>query len=123
MKIKYVPIFTEDVESQVRFFTDNLGFEVYDKKSILTSQECIVMQTASPDIFILIVKDYGYGNPKCSIVVSTDDCLNDYYHLKLAGIHFNNEPQYTPTGLRADFTDPSGNRCLLIEERNYNNLI
>lgn len=122
MKIKYIPIFTEDIESQVRFFADNLGFEVYDKKNILASQECVVMQTTSPDIFILIAKDRGYGNKKCSIVVNTDDCLNDYHNLKLAGIQFYNEPQYTPTGLKAEFADPSGNRCLLIEERNYNNL-
>ncbi len=122
MKIKYIPIFTEDIESQVRFFADNLGFEVFDKKNILASQECVVMQTTSPDIFILIAKDYGYGNKKCSMVVSTDDCLNDYHNMKTAGIKFYNEPQYTPTGLRAEFIDPSGNRCLLIEERNYNSL-
>ena len=121
MKIKYIPIFTEDIESEVGFFT-NLGFEVYDKKDILASQECVVMQTASPGIFIVIARDYGYGGKKCSIIVSTDDCLNDYHNLKQAGIQFYNEPQYTPTGLKAEFADPSGNRCLLIEERNYNNL-
>ena len=122
MKIKYIPIFTEDVESQVRFFTDNLGFEVYGKKNILASRECIIMQTTSPDIFILIAKDHGYDDRKCSIVVNTDDCLNDYHHLKLAGIQFCKDPQYTSTGLRAEFVDPSGNHCLLIEERNYDNL-
>lgn len=122
MKIKYIPIFTQDIESQVRFFADNLGFEVLDKKSIMASQECVVMQTTSPDIFILIVKDYGYGNKKCSMVVSSDDCLNDYHNMRMAGIQFYNEPQYTSDGLKAEFIDPSGNKCLLIEERNYNNL-
>jgi predicted enzyme related to lactoylglutathione lyase len=122
MKIKYIPIFTEDIESQARFFADNLGFEVFNKKNILSAQECIVMKTTSPDIFILIAKDSGYDYTKCRMVVNTDDCLSDYYHLKSAGIHFYNEPQYTPTGLEAEFMDPSGNRCLLIEERSYNNL-
>jgi predicted enzyme related to lactoylglutathione lyase len=121
MKIKYIPIFTEDVDRQVRFFTDTLGFEVYDKKNILTSRECIIMQTTSPDIFILIAKDYGYNDNRCNIVVNTDDCLNDCHLLKLAGIQFCKEPQYTSTGLRAEFVDPSGNHCLLIEERNYDN--
>lgn len=122
MKIKYIPIFTGDVESQVKFFIDNLGFEVCDKKNLLTSRECVIMQTNSPDIFMLIAKDFGYDNRRCNIVVNTDDCLNDYHHLKSAGIRFYNEPQYTSTGLRAEFADPSGNRCLLIEERNYNDL-
>lgn len=122
MKIKYIPIFTDDIESQVKFFIDNLGFEVCDKKNLLTSRECVIMQTTSPDIFMLIAKDYGYDTRRCNIVVSTDDCLNDYHQLKLAGIQFYNEPQYSPTGLRAEFSDPSGNRCLLIEERNYTDL-
>lgn len=122
MKIKYIPIFTDDIESQVKFFIDNLGFEVCDRKNLLTSRECVVMQTSSPDIFMLVAKDYGYGNRRCNIIVSTDDCLNDYHYLKSAGIQFYNEPQYTSTGLKAEFVDPSGNRCLLIEERNYSDL-
>ena len=123
MKIKYIPIFTDDIERQVKFFTDNLGFDVCDKKNLLSSRECVIMHTASPDVFMLIAKDYGYDTKKCNIVVNTDDCLMDYHYLKLAGIWFYNEPQYTSTGLRAEFADLSGNRCLLIEERNYNELI
>jgi predicted enzyme related to lactoylglutathione lyase len=122
MKIKYIPIFTDDIERQATFFADSLGFEVHNKKNILTAQESIVMKTNSPDIFMLITKNNGYDYKKCHIVVNTDDCLNDYYNLKTAGIHFYSEPQYLPIGLGAEFMDPSGNRCLLIEERSYNNL-
>jgi predicted enzyme related to lactoylglutathione lyase len=122
MKIKYIPIFTDDIERQASFFAESLGFEVYNKRNMLSAQECIVMKTTSPDIFILITKDTGYDYKKCRIVVNTDDCLNDYHTLKLAGIHFYNEPQYMPIGLGVEFMDPSGNRCLLIEERSYNNL-
>jgi hypothetical protein len=40
----------------------------------------------------------------------------------MAGVVFYNEPYYSPMGLGAEFMDPSGiNRCLLIEERSYNN--
>jgi predicted enzyme related to lactoylglutathione lyase len=122
MKIKYIPIFTDDIERQASFFAENLGFEVYNKRNMLTNQECIIMKTTSPDIFILITNDTGYDYKKCRIVVNTDDCLNDYHTLKSAGIHFYNEPQYMPIGLGVEFMDPSGNRCLLIEERSYNNL-
>jgi len=122
MNIKYIPSFTEDIEGQVRFFADDPGFERYNKKNILISQDCMVMQTANADTFMQIVKDHEYGNRKCSIVVSTDACLSDHQNLKLAGIQFNNEPQYTPDGLRAALTDPSCDRYLLIEKCNCNNL-
>ena len=122
MNIKYIPSFTEDIEGQVRFFADDLGFEGYNKKNVLISLDCMVMQTANADTFMQIVKDHEYGNRKFSIVVSTDDRLSNFNDLKLAGIQFNNEPQYTPDGLRAVFTDPSCDRYLLIEKRNYNNL-
>ena len=118
MNIKYIASFTKDIEGQVRFFANDIGFERYIKKNILMSRDCMVMQTANADTFMQMVKDHEYGNRKCSIVVSTDDCLSD----KLAGIQFNNEPQYTPDGLRAALTDPSCDRYLLIEKRNYNNL-
>jgi len=121
MKIKYIPIFTNDIEKQASFFIENLGFEIYSKKNILSAQECIVVKTTSPDIFLVIIKDNGNEYRKCHIVVNTDDCLNDYHSMKMAGITFYNEPEYLPMGLGVEFMDPSGNRCLLIEERSYNN--
>lgn len=122
MKIKYIPIFTENIETQARFFTDNLGFEICSNKNILSAEECIIIKTNSPDIFIVIARDNGFDYRKCRIVVSTEDCLRDYHSLKTAGVFFYNEPHYSPLGLGAEFMDPSGNRCLLIEERSYNNL-
>src|SRR3569833_1219635 len=118
MNIKYIASFTKDIEGQVRFFANDIGFERYIKKNILMSRDCMVMQTANADTFMQMVKDHEYGNRKCSLVLSTDDCLSD----KLAGIQFNNDPQDTPDGLRAAFTDPPCDRYLLIEKCNCNNL-
>jgi predicted enzyme related to lactoylglutathione lyase len=123
MKIKYIPIFTEDIETQARFFTDNLGFEICSKKNILLAEECIVIKTNTQDVFIVIARDAGFDYRKCHIVVNTEDCLSDYHSLKKSGVFFYNEPHYSTMGLGAEFMDPSGNRCLLIEERSYNNLI
>jgi catechol 2,3-dioxygenase-like lactoylglutathione lyase family enzyme len=122
MKIKYIPVFTDDIEKQVSFFTENLGFEVCGKKSFLPDQESVLIKTNSPDVFITIVKDtvreYGRGR----IILNSYDCLSDYHALKMAGVIFYKEPQYLPMGLGAEFEDPSGNHYLLIEERIYNNL-
>lgn len=122
MKIKYIPIFTNDIEKQAAFFIENLGFEIYSKKNILSVQDCLIIKTHKPDVFFAIIKDNGNDYRRCRIVVNTDDCLNDYHIMKMAGVTFYNEPEYLPMGLGAEFMDPSGNRCLLIEERSYNNL-
>lgn len=122
MKIKYLPVFTNDIEKQVIFFTTNLGFEIYGKKHIFSGQESILIKTHSPDIFIAIVADAANEYRRGHIVLNSDDCLSDYHHLKMAGVIFCSEPQYLPLGLGIEFIDPSGNRYLLIEERSYSGL-
>jgi hypothetical protein len=123
MKIKYIPVFTDNIDKQVSFFTENLGFEVCGKKSFLPGQESILIKTNHPDVFIAIHKDtmreYGRGR----IILNSYDCLSDYHALKMAGVIFYNEPQYLPMGLGAEFRDPSGNHYLLIEERAYNDIV
>ena len=121
MKIKYLPVFTNDIEKQIAFFTENLGFEVYGKKCLLPDQESVLIRTNSPDLFIIILMDADKHFGRGLVIINTHDCLNDYYNLKMAGVVFDNEPHYLPMGLGAEFSDPSGNQYLLIEERSYNN--
>ncbi|MBS1521788.1 MAG: VOC family protein [Bacteroidetes bacterium] len=120
MKIKYIPVFTNDIEKQVAFFTENLGFEVYGKKNLLPDREGILIKTNSPDLFIIVLTDPDQAYTRSQIIINSHDCLSDYHNLKMAGVVFFNEPHYLPMGLGAEFFDPSGNQYLLIEERSYN---
>jgi predicted enzyme related to lactoylglutathione lyase len=119
MNIKYIPIYTDDVEKQLRFFTEKLGLEICGCKNILFGQECTIIKTRNPGVFILVLMQAQSNIKTPPIILNTDDCLNDYHSLKTAGIDFYNEPEYSPIGLGAEFSDPSGNRYLLIEERIY----
>jgi predicted enzyme related to lactoylglutathione lyase len=119
MNIKYIPIYTDDVEKQLRFFTEKLGLETCGCKNILFGQECTIIRTNNPAVFLMVIKQTKTNTVTAPIILSTDDCLNDYYSLKTAGVSFYNEPQYSPIGLGAEFSDPTGNRYLLIEERIY----
>jgi predicted enzyme related to lactoylglutathione lyase len=121
MKIKYIPVFTDDIEKQVAFFTENLGFELFGKKSLLPDREGILIKPNSPDLFIVVLTDPDKGQARGRIIINSHDCLSDYHNLKMAGVVFTNEPHYLPMGLGAEFSDPSGNQYLLIEERSYNN--
>ena len=54
-----------------------------------------------------------------TIILSTDDCLKDYYMLKQQDLPQLSEPVYTDKGLFIEFCDPSGNRFILMENRDY----
>lgn len=123
MKIKYIAVFTDDVEKQVNFFNEGMGFEVCGKKSFFPDQESILLRTDNPDVFIAVVEDNKGEYGKNLIILSSHDCLSDYHALKLAGVAFYNEPQYLPVGLGAEFRDPAGNHYLLLEERSYHHSI
>lgn len=56
------------------------------------------------------------------IVLTTDDCIRDYLRLKQQGILQLKAPVYIDSGLFLEFEDPSGNRFVLIEKRDYKEL-
>jgi len=122
MKIKYIPVFTDNIEKQITFFTKNLGFEVCGKTSFQPNQEGVLIKTNNPDLFIVILTDTNREYLKGRIIINSHDCLSDYHNLKMAGVIFYKEPHYLPMGLGVEFSDPSGNQYLLIEERSYNSL-
>lgn len=120
MRVKYIPVFTDNIDEQLDFFTCNLGFKVSEKKIIYEDAECKAIEAGCPDtFFVLINKDLTPDTRNC-IILNTDDCLNDYHTLKTSGVVFIDEPQYLPIGLAAYFSDTWGNKFLLLEERNYN---
>ncbi len=119
MKIKYLSVFTDDIEKQIAFFIENLGFEVLGKKSFLPGQESVLIKTNNPDLFIVVHMDSDSEFRRGPVIINSQDCLNDYHNLKMAGVIFHNEPHYLPIGLCAAFSDPSGNQYLLLEERSY----
>src|SRR6185312_8969735 len=105
MKIKYIPVFTNDTEKQVAFFTETLGFEVYGKKDLLPGREGILIKTNSPDLFMVVLTAPDKEYARSQIIINSYDCLNDYLNLKMAGVVFFNEPHYLPMGLCAEFSD------------------
>lgn len=120
MRVKYIPVFTDNINEQINFFTGRLGFTVSEKKIIYEDAECKVIETGGSNIFFVLVEKNVSPDAKSCIILNTDDCLNDYHMLKTNGVVFFNEPQYQPIGLAANFGDTCGNKFLLLEERNYN---
>jgi predicted enzyme related to lactoylglutathione lyase len=122
MKVKYIPVFTDNIDEQLNFFTCNLGLKVSENRLIYEDVECKTIETGSPGAFFVLVKRKALHNVKNCIILNTDDCLNDYHRLKTNGVVFSADPQYSSIGLAAYFSDRCGNKFLLLEERNYDEL-
>jgi catechol 2,3-dioxygenase-like lactoylglutathione lyase family enzyme len=119
MRIKYISVFVNDMETGVDFFKNKLGFEVVNNGTINETDYTVIKVD---DLFIsLTVPEQGSGF-KTRLILNTDDCLKDYHNLKAAGIVFKNEPQYLTVGLAAEFTDDYDNQYILLEQRNYNDV-
>jgi predicted enzyme related to lactoylglutathione lyase len=119
MRVKYIPVFVTDIEEGINFFKEKLGCNLLDKM-VLNSTEYQLIETNGLCL-ALTVDEQGTGL-KTRVIINSDDCLKDYHNLKIAGVCFNNSPQYLPVGLAANFNDDYGNEYVLLEERNYNDL-
>ena len=119
MRIKYVPLFAEDVDEQVRFFTETLGFKPVEKANLYKNGKTRLVSAPDGDVLIAISDNEAYEGFKSCIIMNTDDCIKTYHQLKTDGVSFSKEPQYMAAGLVAEFTDGYGNRFMLLEERNY----
>ena len=114
----------KDRETSVRFFTENLGFELAGDVRI-RNHECTALRiNENSPLLVLEEFEAGMFQPVSladRIVLNTDDCLRDYYKLKTLGVRFLNKPEYLSVGLTAQFADPSGNIFALFEQRDYQN--
>jgi predicted enzyme related to lactoylglutathione lyase len=120
MRINYIPFFTEDMEEQVRFFTETLRFKVVNKANLFANAAGALVQSENNDVLVAITEDKDFKGCKNCIILSTDDCLKDCHYLKAEGLVFTKEPHYLSVGMLAEFTDQFDNRYMLLEERNYN---
>ncbi|MGF7038776.1 VOC family protein [Mucilaginibacter lappiensis] len=119
MKLKYIPVFAEDADAQIDFYTQKLGFNAISNICFIEGEGCTVLQADNLDVALVVAGGNSNNTFKSCIILNTEDCLKDYHLYKTAGVFFYAAPRYLPTGLAAEFLDPGGNRFILLEERNY----
>ncbi|MDN5287843.1 MAG: hypothetical protein JWR38_4117 [Mucilaginibacter sp.] len=119
MKLKYIPVFAEDVDAQIDFYTQKLGFNVISNIGFIEGEESMVLQANNLDVAFVMAGSNRDSVYKSCIILNTEDCLKDYHLYKTAGVFFYAAPRYLPAGLAAEFLDPGGNRLILLEERSY----
>ena len=120
MEIKYVTLYVNSISSEVDFCTDKLGFKVLKHTKVLDEKECVILIRGEEAVGVMLIESDQKEDLHATITINTNDFLRDHFELKSHGVSFLSEPEYTPAGIAAAFEDPSGNRWVLIEEREYN---
>jgi len=115
-----VDIYVKEPKKTLLFMTQYLGFFNYGTLSELEKpgrHGFMVKNKWGNNFFIALQSDSCL--PPQPLMVNTDDCLRDYYCLDKAGVKCQGTPSYTSNGLQLTVTDHSGNKYILLEQRDY----
>jgi hypothetical protein len=126
--IKYIPIYAREVDTEVQFFIRYSNLRYAGKIQLTPDMEGALLKLdVNRELYLLIMPtDFLSfnlsGTPDFKIITNTSDCLKEYLVMKQNGIEFQERPQLLSLGLAARFKIADGSQCLLLEERNYNQL-
>jgi hypothetical protein len=110
---KYQQLILKEPLKSVEFLVQIMGFEPIPADN---EREIFIHDKQGNYFKLLLNPCVDCPEP---VLIHSDDCLSNYFELKTSGVHFVNEPQYTPQGLMVEFTDDWGNCYKILEERVY----
>lgn len=115
LELKYKVIFVTSLDLSLEFFTTRIGFEKQEDLEV-AGRDCTVLKMFNGDFLMLVQNEEIESEPA---ILYTDDCLRDYYRLRIKQVADLTLPEYVSEGLSITFSDPSGNRFMLLEKRDY----
>jgi predicted enzyme related to lactoylglutathione lyase len=128
-KLVHVTVIVRDQEEALRFYTEKLGMEKREDRTMGTyrwltvapkgSAVAIVLQKPAapfqqPDEIERMLAEVGHGT---TWVVESDDCVKDYEAMQGRGVTFTSAPSELPWGVSAVFQDLYGNKFNLCQPR------
>jgi len=99
------------------FYTNCLG--MFTEVTMICDEEKAILVKVDGDTNIFL-SEHKHQNQTNKILLTSDDCLEDYCRLKSRGVIFKKAPSYLSEGLSIEFSDPYGNDFIILEQRNYN---
>lgn len=120
MKIKYHVVFAESIDEEIDFFIRTLGFEFVKTMTVGSGSEIKLLKTSDTDQMMAVADMSTYEKFKSVTILQSGNCLNDYFLIKKSGANMLMCPQYSISGLTAEFVDRYDNLFILLEERDYN---
>jgi predicted enzyme related to lactoylglutathione lyase len=114
--VKFVGIPTRDQARALKFYTEQLGFEVSTDQPFDDRQRWIELRVANSTTRIVLFTPEGHENRIGTAFngsLACDDVEATYRQLRQRGVEFVKEPARQPWGTFAVFKDPDGNQFVL----------
>ena len=115
-QLKFVGIPTSDQQRALRFYTEQLGFEIATDQAFDARQRWIELRIANSATRVVLFTPEGQEGRIGTFfngAFACDDVAATYRQLKGRGVDFVSEPQQQPWGTFAIFKDPDGNQFVL----------
>jgi predicted enzyme related to lactoylglutathione lyase len=114
--VKFVGVPTRDQSRALRFYTEQLGFEIASDQPFDDKQRWIELRIALSPTRVVLFTPEGHENRIGTFfngALACDDVEATYRQLRQRGVEFTSEPQKQPWGTFATFKDPDGNQFVL----------
>ena len=114
--VKFVGIPTKDQARALKFYTEQLGFEVATDQPFDDRQRWIELRIAHSQTRVVLFTPEGHESRIGTFFngsFACDDVHATYRQLRQRGVEFLGEPQAQPWGTFAMFKDPDGNQFVL----------
>ena len=115
-EIATVAVYVDDQEKALRFWTEQVGFEVRTDHQMAPNARWIeVGPKGGQSRLVLYPKAMmkGWEKMAASIVFQCDDVFKTYEEMKARGVKFESEPHKMEWGTYVAFEDVDGNEFLL----------
>lgn len=115
-QVKFVSIPTRDQARALKFYTEQLGFEVATDQPFNDRQRWIELRIANAATRVVLFTPEGQEDRIGSFFNGSfecDDVAATYRQLSQRGVEFVREPEKQPWGTMAIFRDPDGNQLVL----------
>jgi uncharacterized glyoxalase superfamily protein PhnB len=118
--VKFVSVPTTDQPRALKFWTEQVGFQVFTDQPFNDSQRWIELRIGSADTRLVLFKFDEQGlQPGMMFngALATDNVEQTYQELVAKGVEFISPPKKQAWGTFAMFKDPDGNQFLLSSSR------
>jgi predicted enzyme related to lactoylglutathione lyase len=115
-QLKFVSIPTRDQARALKFYTEQLGFEVATDQPFDARQRWIELRIANATTRVVLFTPEGQEARIGTFFngsFSCDDVESTFRQLRQRGVEFVREPEKQPWGTMAIFRDPDGNQFVL----------
>jgi predicted enzyme related to lactoylglutathione lyase len=114
--VKFVGIPTRDQVKALKFYTEQLGFEVSTDQPFNDKQRWIELRIRNSTTRVVLFTPDGHENrigTHFNGALACDDVQATYRQLVARGVEFVSPPEKQPWGEYAIFKDPDGNQFVM----------